>query len=221
VLKDQKPGIYTLTASVEGVETYDDAGATQWFVLTDLGLTTLMGNDGLHVSARSLASADALQGIEVTLLSRANAVLGTGTTGPDGHMQFDAGLTRGTGGAAPALVLAKRGDEDAAFLSLTDPAFDLSDRGVEGRAPAPPIDVFLATDRGAYRAGEVIHATALARDDRADAVTGLPLTAILTRPDGVEYTRALSPDGAGGGVCLQPRCGRHRPARHMDAGYQG
>ena len=199
VLSDQPTGIYTLTASIKGVDAYDDAGATQWFVLTDLGLTTLMGNDGLHVSARSLASANALEGVEVTLLSRANAVLGTATTDADGALQFDAGLTRGTSGAAPALLIAKRGDDDAAFLSLTDPAFDLSDRGVEGRAPAPPVDVFLATDRGAYRAGEVIHVTALARDDRADATIGLPLTAILTRPDGVEYTRALSPDSAAGG----------------------
>ncbi|WP_113912145.1 alpha-2-macroglobulin family protein [Roseovarius dicentrarchi] len=205
VLADQPPGIYTLTAGVPGVDAYDDSGATQWFVLTDLGLTTLMGNDGLHVFARSLASAGALDGIEVTLLSRANAVLGTAQTDADGHVRFDAGLTRGTGGAAPALVTARQGDEDAAFLSLTDPAFDLSDRGVEGRPPAPPVDVFLATDRGAYRAGEVIHATALARDDGAEAITGLPLTAILTRPDGVEYARHLSAeDTAGGHVFTLP-----------------
>lgn len=205
VLADQPPGIYTLTAKVEGVDSYDDPGATQWFVLTDLGLTTLMGNDGLHVFARSLASAGALEGIEVTLVSRANAVLGTATTDMDGHVRFDAGLTRGTGGAAPALVTARLGEKDAAFLTLTDPAFDLSDRGVEGRPPAPPVDVFLATDRGAYRAGEVIHATALARNDSAEAVTGLPMTAILTRPDGVEYSRHLSAeDTAGGHVFTLP-----------------
>ena len=199
VLSDQPPGIYTLTASVPGADRDADTGATQWFVLTDLGLTTLSGNDGLHVFARSLASAGALEGIEVTLLSRANAVLGTAMTDADGHARFDPGLARGTGGAAPALILAKLGEEDAAFLSLTDPAFDLSDRGVEGRPPAPPVDVFLATDRGAYRAGEVIHATALARGDTAEATPGLPLTAILTRPDGVEYARALSADGVAGG----------------------
>ncbi|MFD0859311.1 alpha-2-macroglobulin family protein [Roseovarius aquimarinus] len=199
VLSDQPTGIYTLTASVEGVDRYDDPGATQWFVLTDLGLTSLSGNDGLHVVARSLASAEALEGIEIALVSQANAVLATAVTDAEGHVRFDPGLARGTEGAAPALLLASRGEEDAAFLPLNDPAFDLSDRGVEGRPAAPPVDVFLATDRGAYRAGEVIHATALARDDRAGAVTGLPLTAILTRPDGVEYTRALSPEGAAGG----------------------
>ncbi len=211
VLADQPPGIYTLTARVEGVDQYDESGATQWFVLTDLGLTTLMGNDGLNVFARSLASADALDGIEVTLLSRANAVLGTAVTDADGHLRFDVGLTRGTGGAAPALVVARKGDEDAAFLTLTDPAFDLSDRGVEGRAPAPPVDVFLATDRGAYRAGEVIHATALARDDGAEAVIGLPLTAILTRPDGVEYARHLSAEGAVGGHVFNLPVGETAP----------
>ncbi|PVA10019.1 PAN domain-containing protein [Pelagivirga sediminicola] len=211
VLKDQPPGIYTLTAQIEGTESHEEAGATQWFVLTDLGLTTLMGNDGLHVFARSLASADALEGIEVTLISRANAVLDTAQTDADGHAAFDAGLTRGTGGAAPALVVARSGDEDTAFLSLTDPAFDLSDRGVEGRPPAPPVDVFLATDRGAYRAGEVIHATALARDDRAAAIGGLALTAILTRPDGVEYARHLSAEDASGGHVFTMPVGETAP----------
>ena len=97
---------------------------------------------------------------------------------------------------------------DIAFLSLTDPEFDLSDRGVEGREPAPPVDVFLTTDRGAYRAGETVFATALARDTVAAAVEGLPLTAVLTRPDGVEYSRQLVEDkGAGGHVFALPIAG--------------
>lgn len=205
VLADQPPGIYTLTARVPGRDLYEDAGATQWFVLTDLGLTTLKGTDGLHVFVRGLSDAEAQEGVTLTLLSRSNRELGTLETDAEGHALFAPGLTRGTDGAAPAMVLAKRGEEDIAFLSLTDPAFDLSDRGVEGRQPAPPVDVFLATDRGAYRAGEVIHATALARDSGAEAVQGLPLTAILKRPDGVEYSRHLSAeDTAGGHVFTLP-----------------
>lgn len=199
VLAGQEPGVYALSAQIDGVETYDDPGATQWFVLSDLGLTTLKGTDGLHVFVRGLGDARAKAGVRVTLLSRSNRELATLETDAQGHAQFPAGLTRGTGGAAPALVLAETGDDDMAFLSLADPAFDLSDRGVEGRAPAPPVDVFLTTDRGAYRAGEVIHATALARDGLAGAISGLPLTAILLRPDGVEYSRHLSTDDKAGG----------------------
>ncbi|MEO0780227.1 MAG: alpha-2-macroglobulin family protein [Pseudomonadota bacterium] len=205
ILSNQPPGIYALTARVPGEDIYDSQGATQWFVLSDLGLTTLKGNDGLHVFVKGLGDAMALEGVKLTLLSRSNSELGTITTDAMGHARFDAGLTRGTGGAAPAMVIAESGNTDLAFLSLTDPAFDLSDRGVEGRSAAPPVDVFLTTDRGAYRAGEVIYATALARNALADAIQGLPLTAILRRPDGVEYSRHLSSeDRAGGHVFEMP-----------------
>lgn len=205
VLADQPPGIYALTARVPGRDTYDDPGATQWFILTNLGLTTLKGNDGLHVFVRGLSDASAMNGVRLTLLSRANRELAELETDVSGHALFPPGLLRGAGGASPALIVARAGDEDQAFLSLTDPAFDLSDRGVEGRPPAPPVDVFLATDRGAYRAGEVIYATALARDGLATAIHDLPLTAILTRPDGVEYSRIVSTqDVAGGHVFKLP-----------------
>lgn len=211
VLADQAPGIYALTARVKGVDTYQDPGATQWFVLTDMGLTTLKGTDGLHVFVRGLSDAAAMDGVELTLLSRANRKLASVRTDAQGHALFAPGLIRGTGGASPALVMATMGQDDMAFLSLTDPAFDLSDRGVEGRTPAPPVDVFLTTDRGAYRAGEVIHATALARDGVASAITGLPLTAILTRPDGVEYARHLSADDVAGGHVFNMPIGNSAP----------
>lgn len=205
VLAQQPPGIYALTARVPGRQIHDGPGATQWFVLTDLGLTTLQGTDGLHVFVRGLSDAKARDGVELSLLSRANRELATLRTDGAGHALFAPGLTRGTGGAAPALIVARSGEDDLAFLSLTDPAFDLSDRGVEGRPAAPPVDVFLATDRGAYRTGEVIHATALARDGQAGAITGLPLTAVLRRPDGVEYARYVSAqDSAGGHVFEMP-----------------
>ncbi len=198
-IADQPAGIYALTARVPGADPYDDPGATQWFVLTDLGISTALGTDGLHVTVRGLHDATPREGIEVSLVSNANAVIAKSQTDASGYAQFEAGLTRGKGASAPALVMVADGDSDFSFLSLTDPAFDLSDRGVEGRAPAGPVDVFLTTDRGAYRAGEVIHITALSRDNTAQAIEGLPLTAILYRPDGVEYRRAVSDGGVAGG----------------------
>ena len=77
-----------------------------------------------------------------------------------GMVHFPAALAAGTGSAAPALITVAKG-KDTTALSLKDPEFDLSDRGVEGRAAPGPVDMFIATDRGAYRPGEVIHATAL------------------------------------------------------------
>ena len=201
-------GIYVLKASVPGVDPYVVAPAWQWFVISDLGVTTMTGVDGLHVFVRSLGTAGAKAGVTVELLNRANSALGTATTDNMGYAVFDAGLTRGLGGSAPAMVVVREGEADIAFLSLTDPEFDLSDRGVEGREAAPPVDVFLTTDRGAYRAGETVYVTALARDAEQEAVEGLPLTAILKRPDGVEYSRQLVDDsGAGGHVFSLPIAG--------------
>jgi uncharacterized protein YfaS (alpha-2-macroglobulin family) len=160
------------------------------------------------VTPRSEITNHCQAGATVELLNRANAVLGTATTDDQGYARFDAGLTRGTGGSAPAMVVVKEGDQDIAFLSLTDPEFDLSDRGVEGRESAPPVDVFVTTDRGAYRAGETVYVTALARDPEQKAVESLPLTAVLSRPDGVEYSRQLVEDqGAGGHVFALPIAG--------------
>lgn len=192
-------GIYALRVRIPGADPWDEPGATQWFVLSDLGLSTLSGNDGLQVTVQGLSDARPRSGISVSLISRANEVLGTTVSDEHGLAQFDPGLTRGTGGASPAMVIAQQDDVDMTFLSLTEPAFDLSDRGVEGRAPAGPVDVFLTTDRGAYRAGETIYATALARDAQADAIEGLPLIAVLSRPDGVEYRRLISDAGHAGG----------------------
>ena len=207
-LAGQPAGVYALKATIPGEDPYEVPSGWQWFVVSDLGMTSLSGIDGLHVFVRSLGTAGAKPGVTVELLSRANEILGTATTDAIGYAKFDAGLARGTGGQSPALIVARDGDTDLAFLSLTDPEFDLSDRGVEGREPAPPVDVFLTTDRGAYRAGETVYATALARDTMAAAVSGLPLTARLKRPDGVEYSRALVDDqGAGGHVFALPIAG--------------
>ena len=198
-LAGQGPGVYALSAAVPGQDPYETPAATQWFVLSDLGLSSWAGTDGLHVAVRGLADAEARAGVRLSLISRANAVLGEAETDAEGFAVFAPGLSRGDGASAPALLVAEIPGEDIAFLSLSDPAFDLSDRGVEGHPPSPPIDTFLATDRGAYRVGEVIHATVLTRDAQARALEGLPIVAVLRRPDGVEYSRALSQNSKAGG----------------------
>lgn len=195
------PGIYALQAAIPDTDPETVAPATQWFVVSDLGLTALSGTDGLHVVVRGLSDAGAREGAEVRLLSRGNEVLATVATDAQGLATFAADMTRGRDNAAPAALTVTMGD-DLAFLPLNDAEFDLSDRGVEGRPPAPPIDVFATTDRGAYRAGETVHATILARNGADQrALPGLPLTAVLVRPDGVEFARQLAPEaGAGGHV---------------------
>src|SRR5690606_3091685 len=138
----------------------------------DLGLTALSASDGVHVIVRSLATAAPVAEARLRLVAANNEVLGEAVTDADGYARFDPGLARGSGGMAPRLVDAENG-EDYAFLDLGRSAFDLSDRGVDGRAAPGPLDVFMTSERGVYRPGENVFLTALVRDARASAVSNL------------------------------------------------
>ncbi|MDA4833153.1 MG2 domain-containing protein, partial [Enterobacter hormaechei] len=111
-------------------------------------------------------------------------------------------LLRGTAAMTPAVITAKNGDADYVFLDMTRAGFDLSDRGVTGRTAPGAIDVLAWTERGIYRAGETVHASALARDIGAKAIENLPLTFVFRRPDGVEDRRMVSDGAALGGHTL-------------------
>ena len=183
-------------------EDYADL-ATQWFIVSDLGLTAYSGNDGIHTFVHSLETTQGGNNVEVRLLSRNNEVLATKRTNNAGYVQFEAALTRGEVGAAPAMLVATDAKGDYAFLSLRSPAFDLSDRGVSGRNAPSGLDGFVFTERGVYRSGENVHVTALLRDPQGMAAVGVPLTLVVERPDGVEYRRVTVADQGVGGRSLE------------------
>ncbi|MGL4441204.1 MAG: MG2 domain-containing protein, partial [Bosea sp. (in: a-proteobacteria)] len=203
-----EPGVHVMTARVRRpaiTGNADEEGGfgedlvTQWFVVSDMGLTAFTGSDGLHVLARSLATAMPVSGVELRLIARNNEVLATLTTDAAGYARFDAGLARGTDGMAPALVAASDGKGDYGFLDVAASAFDLADRGVKGRLAPVGLDAFIASERGVYRPGETINVTTLLRDAAGKVVPNLPLTLVYKRPDGVEHRRAVVADqGAGG-----------------------
>src|SRR5262249_55216640 len=59
-------GVYVITAATKDapVEDYQQQ-ATQWFIVSDLGLTAYSSDDGIDVFVNSLASAQPLNGTEV------------------------------------------------------------------------------------------------------------------------------------------------------------
>src|SRR5690606_30943816 len=111
---------YVLTATPDGdqSETWNSK-ATQWFVVSDIGLSTYAGEDGLTIFARSLASAKPLSGVELQLIARNNEVLGTATTDTQGRAVFTAGLIRGAASLAPAVLTASGEAGDFVFLDMT------------------------------------------------------------------------------------------------------
>lgn len=198
-LPERKPGVYVLTASAANAVNQEwDNKATQWFVVSDIGLTTYAGTDGLHVFARALGSAKPIEGVDLQLLAKNNEILGTAKTDADGRATFTAGLMRGTAAMVPAVLSAQSEGKDYVFLDMTRAGFDLSDRGVTGRPAPGAIDLLSWTERGIYRPGEVVHASALARNVDATAIENLPLTFVFLRPDGVEDRRMVRNGDIGG-----------------------
>src|SRR4051812_45383386 len=205
-LGDLQPGVYVMTAAAKGPGSAkdEDSGslATQWFIISDLGLSAFSGNDGIHVFVNSLATTEAVAKAEVRLVARNNEILASRKTDDTGHVLFEAGLARGEGGLTPALLTVSGEKTDYAFLSLKSTAFDLTDRGVAGRAVPAGAEAFVYAERGVYRSGETVYLTALLRDGQGNAVTGGPLTLVIERPDGVEFRRAVLPDQGAGGRSL-------------------
>jgi len=194
-----KPGVYALIARpANATARRSRDAATQWFIVSDLGLTTVKGDDGLHTFVRSLQTAAPSDGVELRLIARNNEVLATAKTDGNGYAHIDAGAIGGEGGLAPAVLMAQASNSDFAFLDLTANAFDLTDRGVKGRNAPGPIDAFVYTDRGVYRPGDTVHASALIRlaDGKASPT---PVTLIVARPDGVAFTQTVLTDAGAGG----------------------
>ena len=213
LLKGDKPGAYVLVAQDAVKKPANDEddwrapSATQWVVDSDIALTSFTSanaasGSGLTVFARSYNRATALAGVKLTLVARNNNALGSVATDSNGRADFDAGLFKGTGGDEPVMVMAYGSDGDFSFLDLRRSAFDLTDRGVEGRASPGPVDAWLYTERGIYRPGETVQAVAMLRDRLGAAITA-PLTLVAQRPDGIEVGRItvsgdrLSAGGAG------------------------
>ncbi len=194
-----EPGLYIMTARLP-VARKHSSPATQWFLISDIGITSFSGPDGLHILTKSLATAANLTKTKLNLVSRNNKVLASVETDQNGYAHFPKAALAGRAGNAPAALSAHQ-TKDFAFIDLTSSAFDFSDRGVEGREAPNEFDVFVTTDRGIYQPGDQVFSTVLLRNAKSTSVTDLPLTAIAYRPDGQEYSRTVLTDqGAGGRV---------------------
>ncbi len=178
LIKNKKPGVYIISAKmpkVKGEKSYYRQNIpTQWLIISDLGLTSLEGKDGIHIIARSLETAQPLSGLKLNLIAYNNQILGTAVTDKNGFAHFKSSQSRGQGGDRPALITAfKKGDYN--FVSLKSVALDLSERGVSGRSSPKDQDLFLYTDRGVYRLGGTVRLSGILRDGQNKALGLLPL----------------------------------------------
>lgn len=195
--KKLEAGIYVVKAQI-GEKRNSNEDATQWVVVSDIGLSTFSGPDGFHVFSRSLASAKELAGVDLAIIARNGRILGSAKTDKNGYAHFDEKMLAGKDSDQPAFVQATYQGKDFTFISFKKEGFDFSDRGVQGRAPTLKADAYIYTERGIYRPGEKVSIMTLLRDQRGKAIEKVPLTFRVFRPDGVEAFTEITQDAGAG-----------------------
>ncbi|MFQ1792048.1 alpha-2-macroglobulin family protein [Aeromonas veronii] len=180
-------GVYFAVMSPLG--NYDWRKETTYFAVSDMGLSARRYRDQLEVFVSSLASADPLKDVQLSLLDEKGNRLQVQTTDPQGHRRFD--QVQGA-----RLLLAEQGNH-LAVLRLDGAALDLSTFDL-GTQPWQAQQLYLFSGRDLYRSGERLDSEILLKGQDGQLLPGMAVDLEVKQPDGqlLEQKRLL-PDSLG------------------------
>lgn len=180
-------GVYFAVMSPLG--NYDWRKETTYFAVSDMGLSARRYRDQLEVFVSSLASADPLKDVQLSLLDEKGNRLQVQTTDPQGHRRFD--QVQGA-----RLLLAEQGNH-LAVLRLDGAALDLSTFDL-GTQPWQAQHLYLFSGRDLYRPGERLDSEILLKGQDGQLLPGMAVELEVKQPDGqlLEQKRLL-PDNLG------------------------
>nr|WP_082038539.1 alpha-2-macroglobulin [Aeromonas dhakensis] len=180
-------GVYFAVMSPLG--NYDWRKETTYFAVSDMGLSARRYRDELEVFVSSLASADPLKDVQLSLLDQKGNRLQVQTTDPQGHRRFD--QVQGA-----RLLLAEQGNH-LAVLRLDGAALDLSTFDL-GTQPWQAQQLYLFSGRDLYRPGERLDSEILLKGQDGQLLPGMAVELEVKQPDGqlLEQKRLL-PDPLG------------------------
>ncbi|ELC7278994.1 alpha-2-macroglobulin family protein [Aeromonas veronii] len=180
-------GVYFAVMSPLG--NYDWRKETTYFAVSDMGLSARRYRDQLEVFVSSLASADPLKDVQLSLLDEKGNRLQVQTTDPQGHRRFD--QVQGA-----RLLLAEQGNH-LAVLRLDGAALDLSTFDL-GTQPWQAQQLYLFSGRDLYRPGERLDSEILLKGQDGQLLPGMAVELEVKQPEGqlLEQKRLL-PDNLG------------------------
>ena len=189
-------GVYLVS-----VDSKDQAylSAKQLVSVSDIGLIAHQTENEVFVWANSIHTAEPMQGVEVTLVSRNNQSVYTLKTDGSGFAKFDK-----VGEKAPGFTIAlitARSPDDFNFLFLPDTKVETSRFEVEGKYDnASGFDAFVYGDRDIYRPGETIHFNTVIRGQNWKSVGEIPVLIKVLTPNGRELQTFRKTTNAQGAV---------------------
>ena len=176
-------GIYYI--QVRGADEYYQR-ANKLVSLSDIGLIVKQGKDNVLVYANSIATARAMSGLKLNLVSNNNQVMATVSTNSEG-IAVVKDLAKLAPGFRLAMITATDGN-DFNYIYLNNSRTDLSGYDVAGmNENAPGLQAFIYGDRDLYRPGETIHFNTVIRNSKWEPVADLPVKIKILLPNGNEF----------------------------------
>ena len=156
--------------------------ATQWVMVTDLGIMAKKTADELWVWVNSLSTLKGVEDAVIEVISDNNQILLSGTTNSDGVVKFSS-VSEKIEGFVPFMITAAKG-KDLSFIELNRRKLSTTNFGVAG---APYLDsgyeAFVYTDRGVYRPGETANLVSIVRGKGNLTPPSLPVLIQVLAPD--------------------------------------
>jgi uncharacterized protein YfaS (alpha-2-macroglobulin family) len=180
-LKDYK-GIYHIQ-----IQSMDDywRSDSRFISLTDIGLIAKESNDKVLVFANSIQTAEAINGVNITLYGNNNQVVGTALTDASGIAEIPI-THKDFSGFRAAMITARNGN-DFNYMPFNRTAVETSRFDVGGkRNSMVDLDAFIYSERDIYRPGEKINFSVIARNWNWKSPGEIPMKMKLLLPNGKE-----------------------------------
>ncbi|MBI5324089.1 MAG: alpha-2-macroglobulin family protein [Ignavibacteriae bacterium] len=155
--------------------------------MTDIGIIAKKSGNEILVFVNSIAKAEPIEGVEISIISTNNQTLLSGKTDKEGIVRF-ADVKKITEGFTPRLVVAETKD-DFNYIDLQETFIETSRFDVGGVYEyLEDVNTFIYSDRNIYRPGENVYLSAIIRNDRMEIVKDIPVFLKIITPSGRTFT---------------------------------
>lgn len=179
-LSSDMKGIYLIKAESTEKQWLSDV---QMVSVSDIGLIVKQGADEVLVAARSIATAQPIEGVKIRFFSRSNQMIHEASTGSDGNLIFK-DIKKTAPGFDISMISARK-NEDFNILLYDRSSIETSRFDVGGKRTSGNIyDIFIYGDRNLYRPGDSVHCNAIVRSFAWETIRDIPVKFRVISPDG-------------------------------------
>ncbi|TAL69945.1 MAG: hypothetical protein EPN82_04825 [Bacteroidetes bacterium] len=184
LIGEKYKGIYVVNVRSSQDRWIADA---KMLALTDLGIIAKKSGNEILIFVNSIAKAEPIEGVEISIISTNNQTLLTGKTDKEGVVRFT-DVKKRIEGFAPRLVVAET-TNDFNYIDLQETFIETSRYDVGGVYEyLEDVNTFIYSDRNIYRPGETVYLSAIVRNESMEAVKDVPVFLKIITPTGRTFT---------------------------------